>query len=59
VGELCHVMGARFKALDALIFIEPSVLPCIFRALDCPMCFKSDGTDLKIYKVSKEVLGAR
>ena len=23
-------MGARFEALDALIFMAPSVLPCIF-----------------------------
>ena len=29
VGELFHE-GARFKALEAMIFIEPSVSPCIF-----------------------------
>jgi len=29
VGELCHV-GVRFKALEALIFMAPSLLPCIF-----------------------------
>ena len=31
-GKLCHV-GARFKTLDALIFMALSVLPCIFLCL--------------------------
>ena len=29
IVQLCHV-GARFEALDTLIFIAPSVSPCIF-----------------------------
>ena len=37
IVQLCHV-GARFEALDALIFIAPSVSPCIFfTSLDFPL----------------------
>ena len=38
VGELCHV-GAHFEALDALIFMAPSVSP-FFKSLDCPIQFQ-------------------
>ena len=37
IVQLCHV-GARFEALDALIFIVPSVSSCIFfTSLDFPL----------------------
>ena len=40
VGKLYHV-GAHFEALDALIFMAPSVLPNIFfTSLDCPIQFQ-------------------
>ena len=38
VGKLCHV-EADFEALDALIFMAPAVLPCIFL---CPSIAQSN-----------------
>ena len=38
VSKLCHV-EADFEALDALIFMAPAVLPCIFL---CPSIAQSN-----------------
>ena len=55
--QLCHV-GARFEALDALIFIAPSVSSCIFFTfLDFPLerCAVSLVTNVKSNAMIKNV----